>query len=430
MKSHTLLKVFIAIVLAVIAGWVTGPEQELLGISYLKIYQFIGQLFLNALNLVVVPLVSASIILGTARMGAESSFGVLGGKTFGFYILTSCLAVLVGLCGFLLFSPGTAGEDVSLLSSAVNQVDALTAQSQGDTFDKVAQIFLRLIPSNILAAASQGQMLGLIFFNILFGFFISKIDSDASAILLGFWKGIFQIMMKMTQFIMKALPIGVFGLVAKVVATTGTDAITSVGLYFVTVVASLLIYSIVVLPTLLVGVAGVNPILFFQAVAPALFTAFSTSSSAATMPLTMECLEKRAGVSNRICSFTIPLGTSLNMSGGALYLCIASLFIAQAYGVDLSFTTVGIILLMALLTSMGIAGIPSASLISVVVILQTIGVPVEGIGLIMAVDRILDMFRTTVNVLGNTACAVLLARSEGERDVLAANSFLTSEANG
>ena len=228
-------------------------------------------------------------------------------------------------------------------------------------------------------------------------------------------------MMKMTHLVMKALPIGVFGLVAKVIATTGFESITSAAVYFLTVIASLLFYSLVVIPILLVGFGGVNPLQYFRAISPALFTAFSTSSSAATLPITMECVEKRAGVSNRICSFTIPLGTSLNMSGGALYMSIASLFIAMSYGVPLSTTTISLVALMALITSMGIAGIPSASLISVGLILHTIGVPAEGIGLIIAVDRILDMFRTTVNVLGNTACAVLLARSEGERNVLAAS---------
>jgi Na+/H+-dicarboxylate symporter len=304
----------------------------------------------------------------------------------------------------------------------------MTTQSQGDTFEKVAQILYKIIPSNVFAAASQGQMLGIIFFSILFGFFISKIDTQPASIMLGFWNGIYQIMMKITHLVMKTLPIGVFGLVAKVVATTGIDSITSVLEYFLTVILSLLFYSLIALPLLLLGIGRVNPILHFRALAPALFTAFSTSSSAVTLPVTLECMEKRAGISNRICSFTIPLGTSLNMSGGALYMCIAALFIAQAYGVALSISAIGLIALMSLLFSMGIAGIPSASLISVVMILQTIGVPAEGIGLIMAADRILDMFRTTVNVLGNASCAVLLASSEGE-NILKARSLESSTVN-
>lgn len=418
MGNGVLLKVLLAIILAVFAGFLTGPETEWLGVPLIKLYGFIGQLFLNALNLVVVPLVCASIIMGTAKMGAEPSFVGLGAKTFGFYFLTSALAVAIGLCGFLMISPSMTKAAIPSLSSTAGTIANLAVQTNVDTFDRVGEIILKFIPSNILAVASQGQMLGLIVFSILFGFFISKIDSDAATIVRGFWKGIFQIMMQITHLVMKALPFGVFGLVAKVIATTGFDAMGSVGIYFMTVIASMVVFSCVVLPLLLAVIGRVNPILAFRALAPALFTAFSTSSSAATLPITMECLEKEAGVSNRICSFSLPLGTSINMSGGALYLIIASLFIAQSYGVELSIPTLCLTASMALLTSMGIAGIPSASLISLVVILQAIGVPAEGVGLIMAVDRILDMFRTTVNVLGNSTCAILLARSEGEVEVL------------
>ena len=414
MKNHTLLKVFISIVLAVIVGGITGTDATLFGISYLKVYSLMGQLFLNALYLVAIPLVSASIILGTARMGSESSFGALGVKTFGFYLLSSSLAVLVAISVFFFIFTGN-GTD-ALASLSVNEHAAsLTVQPQGDLFDTLSQVFLRLIPSNILAAASQGQMLGLICFSILFGFFLSKIESDAASVVLKFWEGIFQIMMKMTHAIMKTLPIGVFGLVAKVVATTGVDSITSAAWYFLAAVMSLVGYSVLIVPVLLIVFAGINPIQHFRAIFPALFTAFSTSSSAATLPITMECVEKRAGISNRICSFSIPLGTSLHMPGGAAYMSVASLFIAAVYGIPLTLNTVSLVGFMALLTSMGIAGSPSASLISVALILNTIGVPAEGIGVIIAVDRILDMFRTTVNVLGNATCAVLIAHTEGER---------------
>lgn len=408
-------------ILAIIAGWITGSEKEILGIPFIKIYSFIGQLFLHALNLVVVPLVCSSIILGTSRMGKDSSFGFLGIKTFGFYLSTTFLAVLVGLGGFLVLSSGHSIQNIESLSNTINSQSL--ASLEGDTFDKLTQIFLKIVPSNILAAASQGQMLGLIFFSILFGYFSSKIDPNVSSTILNFWNGVFQIMMKMTQFVMKALPIGVFGLIAKVTATTGFDAISSLGWYFGAVVLSLFIYAFVILPILLKGIANVNPFLFLRAMAPAFFTAFSTSSSAATMPLTMECLETRVGLSNRICSFTIPLGTSLYMSGGALYLCVASLFIAQSYGIELNMTVLSLTVFMSCLTSMGIAGIPSASLISVMIIMQTLGIPSEGVGLIMAVDRILDMFRTTVNVMGNSACAVLLAHSENETNSLSLHSL-------
>lgn len=429
MKNSVLLKVFIAIFLAIIIGWITGPTAEVLGVTYVRIFSLIGQLFLNALMLVVMPLVTASIITGTAKMSSEHSFGVLGAKTFGYYILISFLAILVGTGAFLVINPA-ASLDISTATKMIEGQASLTVPSmQGDAFDKISHIFLKLIPSNIFAAASQGQMLGMIFFSILFGIFLSKIESHPASIVTGFFKGVFQIMMKITHFVMRALPLSVFGLVAKVVATTGLDSLSSVAFFALTVLSGLLIFSLIILPLLLAFKAKVNPILHFRAMAPALLTAFSTSSSAATLPVTIECVEKRAGVSNRICSFIIPLGTSLSLSGSALHQCVASLFIAQAYGLDLAFTTILTIAIMALLTSFGMAGIPSASLISTMVILQTIGVPIEGIGLVMAIERVLDMFRTAVNVLGNTCCAVLVAKSEGEKEVLAVTPLLTSKVS-
>lgn len=418
MKNQILLKVFLAIILAVIAGWLTGPESHILGVKYVRIFGLIGQLFLNALTLVMVPLVVSSIITGTARMGGERSFGTLGAKTFGYFIGTSLLAILVGLFFSILIAPGASSVPLTSIAEA-GRMTEITAQTlQGDGFDKISQILFKIVPSNIFAVASQGQMLGLIMFSLLFGYFISKIESHAASILLGFWQGIFQIMMAITHLVMKALPFGVFGLVAKVIATTGFEAFQSVALFTTTVILSLLAYSLIVLPLLLTFVANVNPIAHIRGVFPALLTAFSTSSSAASLPITIECVEQRVGVSNRICSFTVPLGTSLNLSGSALHQCVAVLFIAQVYGIDLSPLTLCVVALMSLLTSTGMAGIPSASLISIVVILNTIAVPAEGIGLILAVERILDMCRTTVSVFGNTCCAVLVARSEGEKDIL------------
>jgi len=416
MKNQVLIKVFFAIILAILAGWLTGVDQTLFGVPYVQFYQLIGQLFLNALNLVVVPLVCASIITGTARMGGEQSFGKLGAKTFGFYILTSFLAILVGVFFTLWISPGSSQEHLAQFASTIesDKISSIAAQSSEGAFEKLSQILYRLVPSNILSVASQGQMLGLIGFSLLFGFFISKIDEKPGSIILGFWQGIFQIMMRITQLVMKALPIGVFGLVAKVVATTGFQAASSVALFTLTILLGLLAFTLIVLPLMLFFIAKVNPIAHYRAMAPALFTAFSTSSSAAALPATIDCVEKRVGMSNRICSFTIPLGTSLSMSGSALYQCAASLFIAQVYGVELTFATVSLVSFVALLTAIGVAGIPSACLISVVVILNILGVPAEGVGLVLAVERILDMCRTSVNVLGNTCCATFVARLEGE----------------
>lgn len=414
MKNGIFIKVLIAMILAIAAGIITGPTMEIFGVPFVKIYSLIGKLFLNALNLVVVPLVVSSIISGTARMGADGTLGTLGAKTLGFFLLTTALAILVGMSLALIIQPG-----LNQIGS-MNELSSITNMShdRGSAFDKIEQVFYKLIPSNIFATAAEGQMLGLIFFSILFGYFISKIDAASASVVLSFWKGVFQIMMNITHLVMKALPYGVFGLVAKVVATTGFDSVLSLAYFSATVLLGFIIFVFVVLSLLLRFVGKVNPLKHMQAMGPALLTAFSTSSSAATLPILIECVEKRVNISNRICSFTVPLGTSLNLTGTTLHICVAVLFIAQAYGADLSIPTLLVIALMALFASLGIAGIPSAGLVTVLLILHTLGIPADAVGLILAVERILDMCRTVVNVYSNSCCAVLVARSEGENEIL------------
>lgn len=418
MKNTMLFKVFLSMALAVAAGVLAGPKATVSGILLVDLFGFIGQLFLNALTLVVVPLVAASIITGTAKMSSDHSFGSLGAKTFSMFIGTVAVAVIIGWATTLAISPGHV-QDLGgeTLGRGVHQA-AIDLDEKG-AFSTLQSIFFKLIPSNILAVASQGQMLGLIFFTLLFGFFIPKIDKGPGEIILGFWKGLFQVMMCMTHVVMQALPYGVFGLVAKVVATTGLEAIKSIGAFFLTVLLALSIYALIFLPLLLSFLGGVNPWRHFKAMGPALLAAFSTSSSAATLPITIECVERRAGVSNRITSFTLPLATTLNLSGTALYVAVASLFICQVYGVELTAGLQLLVVIMSLLTSFGMAGIPSASLVAIVMILHSAGLPGDGVALILAVERILDMFRTVVNVLGNTCSAVIIAKSEGESHVLA-----------
>ncbi|KAF3361610.1 Proton/sodium-glutamate symport protein [Chlamydiales bacterium STE3] len=412
MRNNTLLKVLIAIALAIAAGTLTGTESGFAGITYYQLYQLFGQLFLNALTLVVVPLVAASIITGAAKIGGEDSAGQLGLKIFGYFFGTSFLAIFVGWILANLLQPGHfASEGLAFADSKLLEI---ASQAKEGTFAKVEQIFLKIIPSNILLAASQGQMLGLIFFSLLFGFFLSRIDKEPARVLIGFWQGIFQVMMKMTQLVMTVLPFGVFALVAKVVASTGLKSIFSVGYFFSTVLLGLAIYMLVILPILLKFIAKVSPIAHFKAMLPALITAFSTTSSAATLPVTIECVEKKVGVSNRIASFMLPLGASVNLAGSSLQVIVAVFTVAQIYGMELSLASQGIVFLMTLLLSFGMAGIPSASIISIILILSTIGFPSDAIALILAVERILDMFRTMVNVFSNSCCSVLVARSEKE----------------
>lgn len=423
MKNKALWQVLAAIIFAVLTGYYTQADTAILGINLRQAYGLVGQLFLNALTLVVVPLVCSSIITGTARMGSDKDFKTLGIKTFGYFLTTNILAILVGYFLVQGFMPG-ADQSANLSQSFLGN-HTLPSQAQEGVFQKIEQLLFRLVPTNILAAASQGQMLGLITFCMVFGFFVNKIESQSASVILSFFQGVFQVMMKITQLVMKALPIGVFGLVAKVVSTTGLDSVKSVAAFFGVVLLGLLLTSFVVFPLLLKLIGGLNPITHFKAMLPALVTAFSTSSSAASMPVTIECLEDRAKVPPRICSFTVPLGTAIYMPGTALHVCASVFFIIQVYGISLDFATQATILLMTLLTSFGIAGIPSASLFAIVTILSMIGVPAEGVALILTVERLVDMCRTTVNVFANSCTAALIAQADRKPELITAPAMIS-----
>ncbi|MFH2134626.1 MAG: dicarboxylate/amino acid:cation symporter [Pseudomonadota bacterium] len=412
-------QILIALLLAAIAGSLTGTDATIFGVRYYAVFDFIGTLFLNALKMLIVPLVVSSIIVGIAGIGGGGAFGRLGMKTLGYYAATSLFAILVGLTIVNMTSPGIIDGQPAKEQLGMEQVsDEVVARVEGKGAGDLVGIFLRMVPTNIVSAAADGQMLGLIFFSLLFGFFMTKIEEPYAESQYKLWSGIFQVMMKITDWVMKFAPIGVFGLVAKVVASTGFAAIVPLAWFFFSVLAGLAVHFLLVLPALLYFVGRVNPLRHYRAMAPALLTAFSTSSSAATLPLTMECVEKNAGVSNRTSSFVLPLGATVNMDGTALYECVAAMFIAQAYGIELGFVQQFTIVLLALVTSIGVAAIPSASLVAITIILAAIGLPIEAIGLILAVDRVLDMCRTSVNVFSDSCGAVIIARLDGEENVL------------
>lgn len=423
MKSIALhWQILIAIVLAVIAASLTGTSANIAGVTFYAVYEFLGGLFMNGLKMVIVPLVFASIVCGVAGIGGDShNLSRLGGKTLGFYLISSILAILVGLLIVNLIEPGVvdgqpAGEILNLDNSV--EVEAKLAKVEGRGLEDVVQIFSRMIPPNIVDAAANQQMLGLIFFAVLFGFFMTQIEAKSKSVLLNFWQAVFATMMKITMWVMKFAPIGVFGLVAKTVAATGFQSFYPLLSFFITVVLALAIHLLLVMPVILKLVAGVNPLRHFKAMSPALLTAFSTASSSSTLPLTMRCVEDKAKVSNKTASFVLPLGATINMDGTALYECVAAMFIAQAYGLELSFATQFLIVFTALITSIGVAGIPAASLVAITVILGVIGLPIEAIGLLLVTDRILDMMRTAVNVFSDSCCAVVVAKTEGEEQVL------------
>ena len=409
-----------AMVLGALAGWWVGPGGHVLGLDLLGVFDFLGTLFINLLKMVVVPLIAASIITGVASIGSGRDLGRLGAKTLAFYVFTTLLSVLIALTLVNFVKPGIAGGVPAreLLALQAPQ-DIVAASVQQRAAATVYETFLSIVPTNIFEAAASGKMLGVLFFSILFGFFLARIELPYRQVVLDFWQGVFRVMMSMTIFVMRLAPVGVFGLTARVVAKSGVHAAGPILSFAACVVAGLLIYSVVVLPALIRLVGVRRPLRLFQAMSPALLTSFSTASSAATLPLSLECLEKRAGVSERIASFVMPLGTSINHAGSALYECAGAMFIAQAYGLDLTFGQQFTVVTLALLTSMGVAGIPAASLVAIAVILSAVGLPPEGIGALLVLDRLLDMARTAINVFADAACTVIVARLEGESEVLA-----------
>jgi Na+/H+-dicarboxylate symporter len=413
------VQIFIALLAAVAAGLATGGlSGEPVGWA-LNVYRMLGTLFLNALKMITVPLVVSAVINGIAQLGGGRDFGRLGAKTLGFYFATTTLAVLTGLVWVQAIQPGIVnGEPARDLIGLSAETAAVQEKVAGRTGQDFADILLRMVPTNVVSSAAEGDLLGLIVFSLLFGFFLTRVPAASGAPLRGFIQGLYDVMMLLTDWILRFAPLGVFGLVARVVATTGIDAWRPLAAFFATVVLALGTHMFLTLPLLLLLLARIKPWRHFRAMTPALLTAFSTSSSTATVPVSMDCAEKRAGVSNRVSSFVIPLGATVNMDGTALYECVAALFIAQAYGLELTFATQFTVIALAILTSVGVAGIPAASLVAIVLILQNIGLPAEGIGLILATDRILDMCRTTVNVFGDATGAVVIAKSEGESNVL------------
>ncbi len=361
----------------------------------------------------------SSIIVGIAGIGRNDNLGRLGLKTLGIYTLSSFLAIMIGLTVVNVMEPGISdGQPAKEALALSDNTDTVLQKVEGRGVGDVAQVFIRMIPTNVIQAAAQGQMLGLIVFSLLFGFFLTRITREHGDRLLSLTQGVYETMMAMTLFVIKFTPIGVFALVAKTVAMTGFEAFVPLLWFFASVVIALALHMFVVYPSLLL-VMGVSPRKHFAAMMPALLTAFSTASSSSTLPLTLKSVEENAGVSKETSSFVLPLGATVNMDGTALYECVAAMFLAQAYGIDLGLGTQFTIVLIALLTSIGVAGIPAASLVAITIILAAIGLPLEAVGLILVTDRILDMCRTSVNVFGDSCASVIVARSEGEETLVA-----------
>jgi Na+/H+-dicarboxylate symporter len=394
-----------AMALGVVAG-LLGGEALAARVGWL------GTLFVRLLKMVIVPLVVTSITSGVASVGAGRSLGRLFGKTLGYYVLSSMLAILVGLALVNLVRPGEGASFEGLEGRALPQLTTATSP---------VDLLLSIVPENVLAAASAADMLALIFFCVFLGAAIAALPEGPRETLRALASAAFQAMMKLTGWVIRLAPFGVFGLIANMVGTSGLGSFRAMGLYMVTIAVALTIHLFLTLPLLLRVLGGIRPRVHFRNVAEPLAMAFSTASSGATLPVTLRAVEHKVGVSNRVSSFVVPMGATVNMDGTALYECAGVLFIAQVLGYDLSLGQQAVVVFTALLASIGAAAVPSAGLVIIFLVLQAVGltgVRVELIvGFMLAVDRPLDMFRTAVNVFSDTCGAAIIARSEGETGV-------------
>lgn len=436
MKLKPWQQILIAMLLALIVGSIVNAkmvddsgEMTGLGSRLVTIFDYVGNIFMSLLKMIIVPLVLSSVVVGIARLGSTHGFARMGGKTILYYMLTSFFAILIGLSMVNIFQPGLKdGQPNAAIREQISAKEAdyagAVAKKVGDggaDMTAVSDIFLRMIPENIVETfGSNGKMLSLIFVSILTGIGLIFISDKGRGSLLGFFEGLNELSLLVTNWIMLLAPIGVFALVAETVSQAGLPIVLILSKYFFVVIVALLIHLFIVMPMILIVLGKVSPRKQFYAMRNALLTAFSTSSSSATLPVTMRAVQENAGVSNRVSSFVLPLGATVNMDGTALYECVAVIFISQVVGADLSFAQQLAVVVLALLTSIGVAGVPSASLVAIVIIVHNLKIPnAEAvIGLLLAVDRPLDMLRTAVNVFSDSCGAVVIAKSEGE-EVLA-----------
>ena len=389
--------IFVGLFGGIISGQVFGE-------AIVPIASPLSDLFLRLLRMAIMPLIITSLTAAVINVGGRRDLGILGGKTFVYYITSSLLAILTGQTLVNIFKPGI-GSAIEF-QREVSEIPALTQTP--------FQLLLDIIPENPFQAMAEGTVLPVIFFSILFGYFVTRLEEPHRSHLGGFFEAGFKAMMKLTYAVIWTAPLGVFGINARIVATTGFEAFRSLGFYFVLVLVGLLIHAAVTLPLLTFLVTRRNPYWHFLGMPPALVTAFSTGSTIVTLPLTMKAVTEHSGVSDKIASFVLPIGATVNMDGTALYECVAVIFIAQIYGFNLGFDQQLVIVLTALLASIGAASVPMSGLVMMSIILGAVGLPLEGVAVILAVDRVLDMFRTMVNVLSDSFGSVIVAKLDGE----------------
>ena len=406
-------KIFIAMVTGLLLGLflqygLSDPEW---GETWLTggIFFVIGKIFINLLKMLVVPLVFVSLVTGTSALSDPASLGRIGFKTLGLYLLTTGIAVSLALLAAVIFQPGVG----------VDPAEAVLKDLPANK--SFAQVLIEIVPTNPISAMAEGQMLPIILFAVLLGVAITY-SGKAGKRMGSFFQDLNEVIMMLVTFVMKTAPLGVFALIFILGATLDLAEFSKVAKYIILVLGVLLVHGLIVYPAILVSLTGLNPLTFLKKMRPAMMFAFSTASSNATIPVTMETVEKRVGVNNRVASFTIPLGATINMDGTAIMQGIATGFIAQFYGIDLSLSQYLMIVVMIIMASIGTAGVPSVGLVILAGVLANVGLPVEGIALILGVDRLLDMTRTAVNITGDATVTTIVAKSEGELDLAAFNN--------
>lgn len=387
-------KILIGFIIGIILGAIWGP-----GISWI---QPIGTIFLNLLKMLIVPLIFSSLVVGVSSIADPKKLGRVAGKTIAYYLITTAVAIIIGLLIGNILQPG-AGMNLVLEGTAQ---EAAKAPSLIDTL-------INLIPTNPIGAMAQGTILQVIVFALFFGYAMTRAGEKGKAVLT-FFEGFAETMYKLTGIVMEFAPYGVLALIAVTVGKHGLSVLIPFAKLILAVYLGVIIHAVVVYSGMLSLVAKMSPLKFFKGFAEATLLAFTTCSSSGTLPVSMRAAQENLGVSPSIASFVLPLGATVNMDGTALYQGICALFVAQAYGIHLGLGGQLTILLTALLASIGTAGVPGAGLVMLSMVLTSVGLPLEGVALIAGIDRILDMARTAINVTGDGACAVVVAKTEGE----------------
>lgn len=400
-------KIFIAMILGAIAGLALNlagtPEWSQVWLIE-GVFNVIGQIFISLLKMLVVPLVFVSLVCGSSSLSDPKMLGRVGGKTIGLYLLTTAIAVSLALGAAVIFKPGIGAHPVATVETQIAEATPFT------------QVLIDMVPTNPVAAMADGQMLPIIFFAVLLGISIT-LSKEIGVRVADWFNDMNSIIMKLVTLVMRFAPYGVFSLIAILAATSSADDFMAVGRYVALVFAILFVHALLVYPTILSLMGRLNPLKFLYKLRAVMLFAFTTASSNATIPVTLETVEKRVGVSNKIASFTVPLGATINMDGTAIMQGIATGFIAQFYGIDLTTSQYLMVVVMVILASIGTAGVPSVGLVVLAGVLDQVGLPAEGIALILGVDRLLDMTRTVVNITGDSMVTTIVAKSEGELDM-------------